>query len=111
MAACPLALISFQSELRPGLQDFLPGGRVVMQVDARDGLEDRAHAGHALGEPRLHLLEEDVGVVEAAIHEVDGLALERVEPGGERLARDLRGEADRVQGDDLLVCSHGILLL
>ncbi len=59
-----------------------------------------------LGEPRLHLLEEDVGVVEAAVDQVDGLAVERVEPRRQRLARHLRGEADRVQDRELAVRRH-----
>src|SRR5215467_13325427 len=53
------------------------GRGVVLEIDARDRLEHRPHTRHVLAEPRLHLLEEDVGVVEAAVDQIDGLALER----------------------------------
>jgi hypothetical protein len=49
------------------------------------------------GEPRLHLLQEDVGVVEAAIDQVHGLAVERVEPRRQLLARHHGRKAHRVQ--------------
>src|SRR2546428_1496109 len=97
IAACPLARISSQ----------VVGSS--LEVDARDRLEDRSDAGHVLGEPRLHLLEEDVRVVEAAIHEADGLPVERVQTRRQLLAGHRRREADRVQDRDLVVHSHGAL--
>ena len=61
------------------------------------GLKTVRHAGQVLGEPRLHLPQEDVGVVEAAIDQVHGLAVERVEARRQLLARHLGREAHRVQ--------------
>src|SRR5439155_12522 len=39
----------------PPRLDLLPRGRVIVEVHARNRLEDRPHSGHVLGEPRLHL--------------------------------------------------------
>ena len=59
--------------------DLLPGGWVVARIDAADRLVDRFHFGQMLGEPVLHRLQKDVGIVETAIDNVDGAAVERIE--------------------------------
>src|SRR5256885_2864918 len=64
---------------------------------SRDALEHRLHARHVLGEPRLHLREEDIGVVEAAVDQIDGAAVQRVQTRRQRLGGDLRRIPGRIE--------------
>ena len=66
---------------------------------------------HVVAEPGLDLLEELDRIVEPAIDEVDRLAVEALEPGCGRLARDLGRVAHRVEYGELGIggavgCDH-----
>src|SRR5262245_10398851 len=89
--------------------DLLPGDRVVIEVDAGDGLHHGRHARQVLGEPRLHLPQEDVRIVETAVDQVDRLSFERGQARGQLLARHLRRETHRIQ--DRHRGGHVVILL
>ena len=71
-----------------------PGRRPSSRAAGSCGRLDRRQV---LGEPVPELLDEDVGVVEQAVDEVDALPVEALEPRRERLAGDLSADihADR----------------
>ena len=60
--------------------DLLPGGRIVLQIHARDWFVYRCDTRHMLGKPRLHLVQKHVGVIESAVNQIDRLMIQRGEP-------------------------------
>src|SRR5712692_8092032 len=77
--------------------DLLPRFGIVPGVDTRQSDKLGPHARQVLAEPVLHLGQEDVGVVEPTVDQVDLLALEGVEPRSHVLGRHARRVARWIQ--------------
>ncbi len=77
--------------------DFVPQSRIVAAIITAQGHELRGDAGHLVGEPGHHLLQQLGRVIEAAVDQIDGLTVEPFEPGGEILLIDPWREANRVE--------------
>src|SRR5262245_64447439 len=59
--------------------DHLPSFWIVFSVDARHLYKVGFYRGHAIGEPILHLPEEQAGIVEARIDQIDLFAVQAIE--------------------------------
>ncbi|MBV8512903.1 MAG: hypothetical protein JO289_22295 [Xanthobacteraceae bacterium] len=59
-----------------------------------------------LGKPGLHLLEQLDRIVKPAVNQVDGLAVQRIEPPCRGFLGDLGRIADRIEHGDLGLASR-----
>jgi hypothetical protein len=62
---------------------------------------DCLDGGHLFLEPALHLLKEDIAVIETNVHHVDGIAVEGAEARRQREKRDFGRHAFGIQPNQL----------
>src|SRR6516164_7085039 len=86
--------------------DLFPELRVVVAVIVSERNDAGLDTRHMLREPGLDLFEQLDRIVEPAVDQVDGLAVQRVEPRCGRLLGDLWRVTDRVEDRDLGLTSR-----
>src|SRR5438105_1847310 len=81
--------------------DVFPGLRIVPRVDRREANHLGLYARHVLLKPVVHLVQEQVGIVEATVDQEDPLSLQRVETWSQVLGCHARRVAHRIQHREL----------